>query len=96
MTEEWVKDVNASFSCNCIGNPIFTCEASGKLPHWRELAIRCGKKSLVLYPNGGLINGWYYDWRTDNNSITMDNISISDKIPLIRYMTIMYDAEILD
>lgn len=96
MTEEWIKDVDAAYSCNCIGNPVFTCEASGKFPHWRELAIRCGNKSLVLYPNGGLINGWYYDWRSDNNSITMDNISNSDEIPLIRHMTIMYDAEIMD
>ena len=28
------------------------------LPHWRDLKIECAGKELIIYPNGGVFNGW--------------------------------------
>ena len=28
------------------------------LPHWRDLKFSCAGKELIIYPNGGIVNGW--------------------------------------
>ena len=28
------------------------------LPHWRDFKIECAGKELIIYPNGGVFNGW--------------------------------------
>jgi hypothetical protein len=28
------------------------------LPHWRDLKFSCAGKELIIYPNGGILNGW--------------------------------------
>ena len=76
------------------GKQKIACYRKGTLPHWREIKFKCGEKELILYPNGGLINEWYYDRFNDTVGITMDTISSEDEIPLYRRNSIMYDIEI--
>lgn len=73
-----------------------TSNKSGILPHWRECRFKCGNKELVLYPNGGFINEWYYDALAGGYGITKDNLQYDTPIPLYRKKPIMYDAELKD
>ena len=98
MTSDWVDDVKSAYGIQGTFDPSnsIKCGRKGYLPHWREFKLRCGKKELILYPNGGIINEWHYDRYNDQNNITMDTISHLDEIPLYRKNPIMYDAEIRD
>ena len=98
MTKVWMDDVESAYGIKGTFDPSnnMKCGRKGCLPHWREFKLKCGKKELVLYPNGGIINEWHYDKYNDQNNITMDTISHLDEIPLYRKNTIMYDAEIRD
>ena len=46
------------------------------LPHYRYLKLTCGKKSLVIYPHGGIHN----DWQLDFNEIIRNGIECDSKI----------------
>lgn len=63
------------------------------LPHWRCLSIKCGDKQLDIYPNGGIINGWFLD-RDSGGNHNECIVSIDKQIPLFRREQIMYDVEI--
>lgn len=92
ITDGWLSDMDGAFGLK--GTQKIACYRKGTLPHWREIKFKCGKKELILYPNGGLINEWYYDRFNDSVGITMDTISSEDEIPLYRRNSIMYDIEI--
>ena len=94
MTTDWMADVESTHALK--GSFVIVCGRKGSLPHWREFKLKCGKKELILYPNGGLINEWHYDRYNDPVGITFDTISHQDNIPLYRKNDIMYDAEIKD
>ena len=94
MTSEWLNDVQVNQGLK--GTHNIVCGRKGTLPHWREFKLKCGKKELILYPNGGIINEWHFDKFLDTAGINMDNISHQDNIPLYRRNEIMYDAEIKD
>ena len=65
MRDKWLTDLsNAWFddlrcTANISGNlvPIVSL-GKNVLSHWRALTISCGNKQLVIYPDGGFINGW--------------------------------------
>lgn len=92
ITDDWLSDIERAFDLK--GTQKISCERKGTLPHWREIKFKCGNKELVIYPNGGLINEWYYDRLNDHDGITMDTISPEVDIPLYRRNPIMYDIEI--
>jgi hypothetical protein len=89
---EWLADMQGYYELE--GTQKIACYRKGTLPHWREIKFKCGPKELVLYPNGGLINEWYYDKYNDPAGLSMDTISSEDEIPLYRRNPIMYDIEI--
>lgn len=68
------------------------------LPHWRDLTFRCAAKSLILYPNGGINNGW--ELVDENVQFGKDELSdIFKKYELIQSQKesdkeIMYDVEL--
>lgn len=94
MSNEWIKHIENDLHIK--GEFKIDCEKKGALPHWREFKLRCDHKELILYPNGGLINEWFFDKLNDAVGITMDNISYLDDIPLFRKNPIKYDVEIKD
>lgn len=52
--------------------------------HWRVLEIRCGEKSLKIYPDGGFANGWRFNvTKAGHKFYTVDNVTVEDKIPII-------------
>jgi hypothetical protein len=94
MAQKWVDDIESSSGLK--GKFSINCSNRGSLPHWREFKLKCGNKELILYPNGGIINEWFFDRLNDTAGLTMDTISHLDKIPLVRRKDVMYDAEIKD
>lgn len=65
------------------------------LPHWRELRLSCAGKSLVIYPNGGIINEWFLAGNKANRIYRLDDTTVNDSIPLYRKKVIKYDAEVV-
>lgn len=59
------------------------------LPHWRELTLRYGEKTLTIYPDGGFMNGWRIGWNP--RFIGPDNISWDTEVNLVSGMEIKYD-----
>jgi len=98
MTNTWMDHVDQVHGIQGTFTPAsnLLCSRKGTLPHWREFRLKYGRKELILYPNGGLINEWYFDRFRDLVGITMDNITPEDDLPLYRRNTIMYDVEIKD
>ena len=66
---------------------------SNSLPHWRVLTLKCGKKQISIYPNGGFINEWMFDSRatTDRYSDNSE-LNIEEPIPLFRKKEIKYEV----
>jgi hypothetical protein len=73
------------------------------LPHWRDLKFSCAGKELILYPNGGIINGWEISKDKVNEYLTHsdipDEIRKDTKFWIVRGKQksndeIMYDVEL--
>ena len=67
------------------------------LPHWRELSFKCGNKSLHIYPNGGIINEWFFDMdkaKELHRFYYQGNTTPNDPIPIKKGKDVMYDVEI--
>jgi len=96
--DEYIDDMMNDMYDNIspIGSHISISNRQGILPHWRECRFKCGNKELVLYPNGGFINEWYYDALSGAQGLTKDNLQVDTAIPLYRKKPIMYDAELKD
>lgn len=70
------------------------------LPHWRVLSFQCGQKILRFYPDGGIINEWFFD-RENSRRLTRkffeyDNLSVKDNICIKRRNDILYYVELVD
>ena len=65
------------------------------LPHWRELRFSCAGKSLVIYPNGGIINEWFLAGNKTRRFYRLDDTTVNDSLPLYRKQEIKYDAEVV-
>lgn len=92
--DKWCDDIKSKL--HLCGSGTVSCGRPRSLPHWRELCLRCGNKELVIYPNGGLANGWFYDKQAETVILTPDTVSYENDIPLYRKQDIMYDVEIID
>ena len=98
IRDEYIEDMMDDLCSNVeqSGSASVTSNHSGILPHWRECRFKCGEKELVLYPNGGFINEWFYDSRRGGYDLTKDSLQYDTAIPLFRKKPIMYDAEFKD
>lgn len=66
---------------------------SNSLPHWRVLTLKCGKKQISIYPNGGFINEWMFDSRaTADRYSDNSELNIEEPIPLFRKKEIKYEV----
>lgn len=65
------------------------------LPHWRELSFKCGDKILSLYPNGGIINEWFFDIdkAKESGKFYLLNTTPDIPIPIRKDQDVMYDIE---
>lgn len=94
LLDEWKAEYDSK-QYNCIDG-LITVNNRKDLPHWRVLSISCGDKSLEIYPNGGIINEWFFDFDVNRQNrgkfLTLDNLSVKDKLPLYRDQVIMYDV----
>jgi hypothetical protein len=66
------------------------------LPHWRELSFKCGDKILSLYPNGGIINEWFFDLdkAKELHKFYLLDTTPDIPIPIKKDQDVMYDVEI--
>lgn len=69
-------------------------QSPGALSHWRELSFKCGNMRLVIYPDGGLANGWYIDTITASMRYTPENTDTNTVIPLRREQVIKFDVDL--
>jgi len=72
-------------------------EIPNTLPHWRELSFKCGDKSLHIYPNGGIINEWFFDLDTAkelHKKYYQENTTPDVPTPIKKGKDVMYDVEI--
>lgn len=49
-SENYFKDSDSKISVSSL--------RFNTLPHWRDLKFSCAGKELIIYPNGGILNGW--------------------------------------
>ena len=86
LIKKWSKG-KKKFTVNVKSEDIKT------LPHWRELRIKSGKCELVMYPNGGVLNGWKYI----GDSVEFCDIDLTKGYSLEQKdHKIMYDIQLLD
>ena len=71
-------------------------QRSGTLTHWRVLNFECNGKRLSIYPDGGLLNGWYLDDTNTTKYYDLDTTLYDDDIPMIRKQAIKYEIHIED
>lgn len=69
-------------------------QSPGVLSHWRELSFKCGNMRLVIYPDGGLANGWYIDTVSASMRYTPENTDTNTVIPLRREQVIKFDVDL--
>lgn len=96
LTDRWSDDMS-SFDAIAIDVAPIVPQQRRSLTHWRELSFECAGKRLSIYPDGGLMNGWfiYNDparrTRYDIHTITHDTV-----INIARTQDIKFDVVIED
>lgn len=70
--------------------------SKGILPHWRELTMRCGEKTLRIMPDGGFMNGWKLDDKPYLWNNRLDEISFLTSFPLRRTDIIQFVVKLED
>ena len=68
--------------------------SKGVLPHWRELTLRCGDKTLRILPDGGFMNGWRLDDKPYLWNNRLEEINFLTSIPLRRTDEIQFVVKI--
>lgn len=71
-------------------------KAAGSLTHWRVLNFECCGKRLSIYPDGGLLNGWYLDDAHTTQYYDLDTTLHDDDIPMVRKQAIKYEIHLED
>jgi DEAD/DEAH box helicase domain-containing protein len=91
LTDIWLDNKSKQ---NVRGTMNILPQTSKKLPHWRELKFECGDCSLSLFPNGGIINEWFLDNKSNKCSkfYKNDNTTTEDAVPLHNRTEVMYDV----
>jgi hypothetical protein len=93
--ESWVNYMDYSY--DIIGELAdVESQRSGTLTHWRVLNFECNGKRLSIYPDGGLLNGWYLDDTNTTKYYDLDTTLYDDDIPMIRKQAIKYEIHIED
>ncbi len=83
LTEAWIDDLKRTYFMN---GKLCTVVSGEKrsLPHWRELSVRCGKKRLSIYPDGGFINEWNIDRQLNGEFYDTGTVSYDTPVCLYR------------
>lgn len=96
IVDDWVRTYYSN-DVYCIDYNIDT-QSKKSLPHWRMLSFKIGKKQLIIYPNGGIFNGWEFD-KENCRKYYSESTNTTDIFPLKRSnidVPIMYDIELID
>lgn len=65
------------------------------LTHWRVLSLECAGKTLSIYPDGGLLNGWHIAFTPGvYTKYEVEDMSHDTIIPLYRNQDIKYDVNL--
>ena len=95
ITKAWLDDLAHDDKINGELLPISSLEKR-TLTHWRELTIKCGKKRLCIYPDGGFINEWNIAHQPNGERYEVSTITQDTEIYLYRNKEIKFDVEIED
>lgn len=95
LTEAWMDDLKRNYSINGKLCPVVSGEKRS-LPHWRELSVRCGKKRLSIYPDGGFINEWNIGRQPNGEFYDTATVTYDTPVCLYRNKEIKFDIELVD
>lgn len=99
LTKKWLIDTNNLANGAYKGTlcPVISLN-HGKLPHWRVLTIKCGDRTLNIYPDGGFMNGWNFKPEhkvgVHYKYYEIGTTTTDDIIPLERVQDIKFDIEV--
>ena len=90
MVDSWINEKGYSIDLE------LETEIPNTLPHWRELSFKCGDNSLHIYPNGGIINEWFFDLNKakELHKSYYQDTTPDIPIPIKKEKDVMYDVEI--
>lgn len=91
LTKEWLDFLESE---NNIVGKLESVESKERrsLTHWRVLSITCGSKTLHIYPDGGFINGWILDRKSNSRYFQPDDTTTADNITISRIEDIKFDV----
>ncbi len=95
MTAAWIDDLAHDNKIKGELLPVASLEKR-TLTHWRELTVKCGKKRLCIYPDGGFINEWNIARQPNGERFEVSTITQDTEIYLYRNKEIKFDVTIED
>ena len=95
LTQAWLGDLQHEEGVKGKLLPVVSGEKRS-LVHWRELSIRCGKKRLSIYPDGGFINEWNIGKQPNGEYYDTATVTYDTPVYLYRNKEIKFDIELVD
>lgn len=90
ISEKWIDELKERYEINGRLLQVHSLERK-TLTHWRALTLVCGNKSLIIYPDGGFLNGWNLSKEGNRKYYANDNTDANDVIRLERNKIIKFD-----
>lgn len=95
LSKSWLADLKADSGINGELHEVYS-RAKRALSHWRVLSFEYEGKRLSIYPNGGLLNGWFLGEQPNNERYDTQTITHDTEITLCRSIKIKYDVTVED
>lgn len=93
LAGDWASYMGYEHDLECQLNPIESMPRNA-LEHWRALSIECSGKKLMIYPDGGLMNGWSIAQQPNGERYFRNTLTHDDVIYLSRNMDLKFDITI--
>ena len=95
LSNQWLDDFEAESKLKC-KDLVIDSKHRHSLTHWRVLSFECAGKKLSIYPDGGLMNGWFIVPKPVSERCTTSDITYDASIEIFRNQSIKYDVTIED
>lgn len=96
LSSAWLDDMEYEHNLTGVVMPIDS-KPRNTLTHWRVLSLECAGKRLSIYPDGGLMNGWFiYNTPGEYHRYDTATITHDTEIDLSRNQEIKFDVTIED
>ena len=94
LSKEMVSDLRGETGIEGLFSDVVSAPRRS-LTHWRVLSFECAGKTLSIYPDGGLLNGWHIAFTPGiYQRYDVDDMEHCTVIPLFRNQDIKYDVDL--